>query len=322
MSSVNVAFIGAGGLANSMHYPSVADNPHANLVAIADLDEERRNCTAAKYGVTARYADFRQMLEREEIDAVYVIMPPFPLPDILPDVLAAGKHVFIEKPPGQRTEQTQEWAELAAQHGCKTIVGLNRRYAAVVEHCLAAVRERGEPSMVMAEFHKDMLKGGPYWDMSILRTDIIHIVDCMRGLCGEVAEVVSHADHHYVREGWDNSHNLYNALLRFENGASGLLTANRTSGNRYERFELHGRDISTYIRAPHRAEIWRAGEGETVVTDEQLTGHTEARKTYGYQAETDHFIDCILHDQEPRTNFADAVKTMQLVDRIERGGDR
>ena len=31
--------------------------------------------------------------------------------------------------------------------------------------------------MAMAEFHKDMLRTGPYWDMSILRTDIIHVVD-------------------------------------------------------------------------------------------------------------------------------------------------
>jgi len=174
--------------------------------------------------------------------------------------------------------------------------------------------------MAMAEFHKDMLRGGPYWDMSILRTDVIHVVDALRDLCGEVTEVAAHTDHHYVREGWEYSYNLYNALLRFENGASGILTANRTSGNRYERFEYHGREVSAYVRAPERAEIWRAGDGETVVTGEQLAGSTDSRLTYGYRDETRHFIQCIRENRLPRTHFGDAVRTMELVDLIEAGG--
>jgi virulence factor len=320
MEPVRVAFIGAGSLANSVHYPSVAEDEQARLVAVCDLNEERLQRTSDKYGVAARYTDYHRMLEREAIDAVYVIMPAHPLHPIVMDCLAAGKHVFTEKPPGVRTEETAAWAEEAARRGVKTCVGLNRRYAAVFQAAKAAVLERGEPSMAMAEFHKDMLKGGPYWDMSILRVDIIHVVDALRDMCGEVAEVAAHTDHHYVREGWENSFNLFNALLRFESGASGILSANRTSGNRYERFELHGREVSTYTRAPQRTEIWRAGEGETVLTDEQLVGSREARLTYGYREETRHFLGCIRAGRLPRTHFGDAVRTMELVDRIEAAG--
>jgi hypothetical protein len=43
--------------------------------------------------------------------------------------------------------------------------------------------------------------------------------------------------------------------------------------------------------------------------------------TYGYKAETDHFIDCIRQDRQPSSCFRDAVRTMELVDRIEAGGD-
>jgi virulence factor len=321
METVRVAFIGAGRLANSVHYPSVAENPHVRLVAVCDLDEVRLAQTADRYGVPGRYASYPEMLEREEIDAVYVIMPPHPLHEIVLGCLAAGKHVFTEKPPGVTTEQTRRWAEEAERRGLKSLVAFNRRYSAVVAAAKAAVQERGEPSMAMAEFHKDMLKGGPYWDLSILRTDIVHVVDVLRDLCGEPAQVAAHADHHYVRAGWEHSYNLYNALIRFEGGASGILSANRTSGNRYERFEYHGREVSAYIRAPERAEIWRAGEGETVVTGQELTGSTESRVTYGYKAETDHFIQCIREDRLPRTCFQDAVKTLELVDRIEAGGD-
>jgi predicted dehydrogenase len=324
MNPIRVAFIGAGSMANSVHYPSVADFAGAELVAICDLDEARLGRTADRYGVTARYREYHRMLEHEAIDAVYVIMPAAPLSPIVLDCLAAGKHVFTEKPPGVRTGETQAWAEAAARQGVKTCVGFNRRYSAVFMAARAAVLEddTSPPSMALAEFHKDMLQSGPYWDMSILRTDVIHVVDALRDLCGEVAEVTTHTDRHYRREGWENSCNLYNALLRFENGASGILTANRTAGNRYERFEFHGRAVSTYTRAPDRTEIWRAGEGETVLTGEQLTGSREPRITYGYWEETRHFLECVAGSGLPRTHFGDAVRTMELVDRIESGSRR
>src|SRR5438309_803297 len=318
MKQVRVGFIGAGGMANHVHYPSVAEDPRAELAAICDLDEAKLNRTAEKYGVAARYTDYRRMLEREPLDAVCVIMPPMPLHPIVMDCLAAGKHVLTEKPPGLRTEETRAWAAAAEQRGVKTMVAFNRRYSAVLEAAKRAVQETGRPSMAMAEFHKDMASEGPYYGVSILRTDIIHVVDALRDLCGDAKEVTAHVDHQCLQ--WKGSYNLFNALIRFENGASGILSAHRTSGNRYERFEYHGRDISTYVRAPEQAEIYRHGRPVELITGEGLTGSKDSRLTYGYKAENAHFVDCILEDRLPRTHFGDAVKTMELVDRIEACG--
>jgi predicted dehydrogenase len=318
MDRVRIGFIGAGGLANSVHYPSVAEDPRAELAAICDLDEVKLNRTAEKYAVAARYTDYHRMLEREALDAVYVIMPPMPLHPIVMDCLAAGKHVFTEKPPGVRSEETRAWAAEAERRSLKTMVGFNRRYSSVFAAAKQAVQETGSPSMAMAEFHKDMAGQGAYYGISILRTDIIHVVDALRDLCGDVSGVAAHVEHHY--EQWEGSYNLFNALIRFENGASGILSANRTSGNRYERFEYHGLNVSTYIRAPEQAEIFRRGQPVEIVTGEGLTGSTESRITYGYKAENVHFLDCLIEDRFPRTHFGDAVKTMELVDRIEACG--
>jgi virulence factor len=318
VEQVRVGFIGAGGLANHVHYPSLAEDKRVVLAAVCDLDEARLARTADRYAVAGRYTDYRRMLERETLDAVYVIMPPMPLHPIVMDCLQAGKHVFTEKPPGLKTEETRAWAAEAERRSLKTMVGFNRRYSAVLEAAKRAVHETGPPSMAMAEFHKDMAEEGPYYGVSILRTDIIHVVDALRDLCGDVKEIAAHVDHQYVR--WEGSYNLFNALLRFESGASGILTANRTSGNRYERFECHGRNVSTYVRAPEQAEIYRKGQPVEIVTGEALTGSVDSRLTYGYKAETVHFIDCLLDDRLPRTHFGDAVKTMELVDRIEACG--
>jgi virulence factor len=318
MDQVRIGFIGAGGLANHVHYPSLAEDPRVELAAVCDLDEAKLARTADKYGVKARYTQYPRMLEKEALDAVYVIMPPMPLHPIVLDCLAAGKHVFIEKPPGVRTEDTRAWAGEAERRRLKTMVGFNRRFAAVFVAAREAVQETGRPSMAMAEFHKDMAAEGPYYGISILRTDIIHVVDALRDLGGDVADVTAHVDHQLVQ--WEGSYNLFNALIRFENGASGILTANRTSGNRYERFEYHGLNISTYTRAPEQTEIYRKGQPVEVITCEALTGSSDSRLTYGYKAENVHFIDCLLEDRLPRTHFGDAVKTMELVDSIEACG--
>ena len=317
MSQVKVAFIGAGALSNQYHYPSVAETRTARLVAVCDLDERRLQTTADRYDVPNRYTDYRAMLEREAIDACYVIMPPAPLKAIVLDCLAAGKHVFLEKPPGVNTEETIEMAAAATRYGCLSAVGFNRRFAPVVAQAKRAVLQRSAPSLMMAEFHKDMLAHGPYDNMSILHSDVIHAVDLMRDCCGEATEVTSHAECRYPNDKWQGFHNFYNALLRFDSGASGILSANRTGGNRYERFELHGRDISCYIRAPDRVEIHVAGSPDAQLLEgHDLTGTRDARITYGYRDETIHFIECVRAGQLPVTHLGDAVKTMQLCDRM------
>lgn len=317
MRKVRVGFIGAGSMANAVHYPSIAEMTEAELVAICDLDEGRLNATADKYGVPKehRYTDYRCMLERAELDAIYVIMPPMGLTPIVLECLRAGKHVFIEKPPGCHSEEAWAMAEEAERQKVKTCVGFNRRYSAVYRYAKEKVCERGMLSLALAEFHKDMLGQGPYYGMSILRTDLIHAVDLLRDLLGEPVEVAAQVFSRYER--WTNSHNQFAALVRFDSGGVGVLLAARTSGSRYERFEIHGKGISAYLRAPEAAEIHRQGEGGETVTDRQLTGTTDPRITYGYQEETRHFLACILHNQTPLTNFTDAAKTMELVERIE-----
>lgn len=73
---VRVAMIGAGGMANSVHYPSLASFDDVEIAAICDLDTERLNDTADKYQVEKRYTDYRNMVKEIAPDAVYAIGQP------------------------------------------------------------------------------------------------------------------------------------------------------------------------------------------------------------------------------------------------------
>ncbi|HYH11106.1 MAG TPA: Gfo/Idh/MocA family oxidoreductase, partial [Thermomicrobiales bacterium] len=67
---VRVAFIGAGGHSFRNVYPTFQYAP-VDLVAVCDLDGERAAAFARQFGATASYTDHREMLAREQPDAVF-----------------------------------------------------------------------------------------------------------------------------------------------------------------------------------------------------------------------------------------------------------
>jgi len=105
---VRLALIGAGRMANKMHYPSLAENPDAELVAICDLVPEKLEETADCFGIGKRYHDYREMLDQVKPEAVYVLMPPHHLFDVCVEVLGRGHHLFVEKPLGTASSQAGE----------------------------------------------------------------------------------------------------------------------------------------------------------------------------------------------------------------------
>ena len=122
MDKVKVGFVGAGGLAMGNHYPSLAESPDAEIAAISELNEQRMRVAAEKYRVAATFSDYKKMIEQVPLDAVYVIMPPHHLFDIVAFCLEQKKHVFIEKPPGVYAYQTRELANMAEKKDRKSVV--------------------------------------------------------------------------------------------------------------------------------------------------------------------------------------------------------
>ena len=75
-STVRVAVIGAGSMANSVHYPSLASFDDVEIAAICDLDPARLHSTADRYGIERRYSDYQQMVAEVAPDGVSVVGRP------------------------------------------------------------------------------------------------------------------------------------------------------------------------------------------------------------------------------------------------------
>ncbi len=311
---VKVALIGAGGMANGVHYPSLAQFDDVDIVGLCDLVPDKLEATAKKFRIKQTFNDYRKMIEQTAPDAVYVLMPPHHLFDIAIYVLQAGRHLFIEKPPGVTADQTRQMAHCAEANGCITLVGFNRRYIPLMRKCRDMVRDHGGPvTQALSSFYK-WHTGGPYYAgaIDILSCDAVHAVDTLRFIGGDVVKVVGEVSNQGLHFG-----TRFNALVQFASGGAGVLLTNWRVGGRIHQFELHAEGISAYVNPNTAALIYTDGaEKAKRITAQKAAGSDENRVYYGFEGENRAFIDAVKTGQEPETCMSDAVKTMELVDRI------
>jgi predicted dehydrogenase len=328
MDKVKVGMIGAGGRADASHYPSLFEMKDAEIDAICELDKDRLNKAAVKYEVKNIFTDYRLMLKKRDLDAVYIIMSPKLLDPIVTYCLKKGKNVFIEKPPGTDIKETVKWAKIADKNGCITGVTFQRRFHPCVVEAKRILEKEGKIMYCMATFHKY-----GEWDGygPSLQGDVIHVVDLLRGIGGDVKKV--HGVIGQLYSSFKGHLNFYTATLEFERGGIGLLNSNRTAGGRALYFEMHTKGVSAYGNIPgipgvDSLMIDRDGAGwfkAKIIKNEELIGipgyvypinrpHTHIDGSFQVNR---HFIDCIKENIQPETNFDDAVKTMKLIKEIE-----
>jgi len=312
-----VAFIGAGGLASAMHYPSLASFEDVAFVANCDLIEQKARTLAQKFNIPNTYTDYRKMIEKERPEAVYVIMPPHHMYDIVVWCLQQKLHVFVEKPPGLMKLQTRELAYHAERNGCLTMTGFQRRFAPIFTWGRKRCEEFGPIHQVVACFYKDARNeyNGYYQGaIDILTSDAVHALDAMRYYAGGNVVKVASSVRRIGTTKYDNS---FNTLVTFDNGCDGILLANWRTGRRFFKLELHSPGASFYADVDAEGRFCaNDGKIDERITTQDVAQSKDGYVTAGFKAENRHFIDCVKAKKQPSSNFEDAYKTMELVDRI------
>jgi len=309
---VRVAMVGAGSMANKVHYPSLASFDDTEIAAICDLDTDRLTETANRYEVEKRYTDYKKMTEEVAPDAVYVIGHPDQMYNIWQWCLSEGLNLYIEKPMGLSIHQARSLAYTAEKKGCITQVSFQRRSCPMVVKLRDECLKRGPIVHAVSTFYKCSLS--PYLAArDRLTDDGVHAVDTLRWMCGgEVVEI-----HSLTKRVQVPDINFVSALLHFDNGAVGLLLTSWASGRRIFRVEMHAPGIC--VEAEHEGQgiVYADGDTEGVVYDTREVAGSDDFFVYGgFQAKNREFIDCVKTGQQPSSNFSDAVKTMEVVEKI------
>jgi D-galactose 1-dehydrogenase len=130
MAPIKLAIVGVGKIVRDQHLPSVAKNADYQLVA-----------AASRNGVVDgidNYKSIEEMLAaKPEIEAVSLCMPPQFRYVAALRALEAGKHVFLEKPPGATLSEVQDLKRIAAAKGVSLLASWHSRYAPAVEQAKA-----------------------------------------------------------------------------------------------------------------------------------------------------------------------------------------
>ena len=200
---IRLGVIGANvskGWAHRSHLPAILASPEFELAAVCTTRQESAEESARKFGARLAFHDHRDMLARDDIDAVAVVVRVPNHFDLTKDVLEAGKHVYTEWPLGATLAEAQELADLAKANGVQTMVGLQARAAPAVLHMKELV-EDGYVGEVMA-CHMSLARGGLLertsdrtWqrDASLGANTLTiatgHTIDALRFVLGDFAQV-------------------------------------------------------------------------------------------------------------------------------------
>ncbi|MDO5093548.1 MAG: Gfo/Idh/MocA family oxidoreductase [Propionibacteriaceae bacterium] len=206
---IRVAVIGAGlaGQAHCFGYRNAAmsvSSPIAvELVAVADPNLPLAERTAARYGFTRATDDIDTLLTAKEIDAVSVALPNYLHAQVLPGIIASGKHVFTEKPIGRTPAESAALQRLAEDSPAVTGVGFSFRRLPGLAAVRDAVREGaiGDVHTARAWYYADYAAdpaGALSWRYSQEQAgggavlDIgAHAIDALQYVAGNVAEVAA-----------------------------------------------------------------------------------------------------------------------------------
>ncbi|HVF85172.1 MAG TPA: Gfo/Idh/MocA family oxidoreductase, partial [Abditibacteriaceae bacterium] len=184
--TIGVGIIGAGGIARGVHIPGYQKLENVKVVAVADPVEASRKTAIEEQGVEAGFADYNEMLERDDIQVISVTTPNFMHAEATIAALEAGKHVLCEKPLAMNSAEGEAMVEAARRTGNKLMCGFHYRFSPEVQ-CLKkfaaagsfgdmyytrvqALRRRGIPGWGLF-INKEKNGGGPLIDIGVHMLD-------------------------------------------------------------------------------------------------------------------------------------------------------
>lgn len=160
---VRVGVVGCGVVAGYGHLPSIQQSPDAELVAVVDPDEGRRQREAAKYQVPG-FESFERMLEQVELDAVSIPTHPAIRPALLDLAAEAGLHAFCEKPLTEDPAEAERVVANMESRGLQVAIAFIYRGKEVIQRMLTLMKE-GAIGRVRAVLIENL------WDYHGLRDD-------------------------------------------------------------------------------------------------------------------------------------------------------
>src|SRR5688500_1056053 len=143
MSTIGIAIIGTGAVALQNHARGIALARQARLVALCDTDPAVLERAATETGVSATYADYHELLKRDDVHAVIVATPNYLHAPVVLAAVRAGKHVMCEKPLALELSSAVEMGRGAERAGVRHMTAFTYRFCPAMRYMAYLVESGG-----------------------------------------------------------------------------------------------------------------------------------------------------------------------------------
>lgn len=311
--AVRIGFVGTGGIA-SAHFNSLEKVKDAQPVAFMDLNTERAEAAARRFEGTA-YSDVKEMLDNENLDAVYVCLPPHVHQTAEIMIAKRGLAMFVEKPLSNDLKLAEKIAGVIEDEGVITGVGYHHRYFESTERLKKALaaKDAAEPAMLYGRWLGGF-PGVPWWRVleqsgGQFVEQTTHVVDSARNVNGEITSVhcvSALREMDKVFEGTTGP-DVMAILVTFANGSIGHFSTTCIGAKNEVALDVYAKDIN-YSLSMNTLTINDITKQESVT----FTGTNDA-----FVGEDTDFVAAVKTKRPAaikaiRSNYADALKTLRV----------
>ncbi len=299
MKKIRVAVVGVGHLGR-FHAAKFAEMEKAELYGVADLQKDRAQEIAAKYGVRWT-TDFREFLPK--VEALSIVTPTVTHYQIAKEALEAGKHLFVEKPLTDHPSTAQDLVERARKKGCLLQVGHIERFQPSVKRLLS---EAKRPLFI--EAHRLSGFSPRALDVDVILDLMIHDLDLVLALNPGVKVKTFLASGAPVLS---DKLDIASVRLVLENHCSANLTASRISLTPQRRFRVFEKGAYFSVDTLERKYFQVRLQAGRLLPQEEHFPQADPLKE-----ELETFVEAILKGQSPPVGGAEALEALRLAFQI------
>jgi UDP-N-acetyl-2-amino-2-deoxyglucuronate dehydrogenase len=317
--------IGGGVIAPS-HAKAIKGNPEAELVAIADIDLDKAGHMAGAYTIPHVYADYQELLKRDDIDAITVAVPSGYHAEVVIAAAEAGKHVLCEKPLDITADNMTRMIAACRKANVKLGCVFQRRLTPASIVAKQAIDAGKLGKLVLGDAYQKSYRSPQYYKSAgwrgtwaidgggALMNQGVHGVDLIQWLMGDVQSVFAYSSA-LVRE--IEVEDTAVAVVKYKNGAFGVIQGTTSVYPGQEtRFELHG-EKGTIVFDDTGFKQWKFADVDEAVP--QVAPRVSAKNDPTQIANDGHFllvddlIQAIRENRDPMVSGEQGRKSVDLI---------
>ena len=337
MKTVKIGIVGAK-FAGDFHMNVWKTIPDAEVIAIADLQEDARTAFQKKYNIPKAYGDGTELIKDPDIELVDICVPNFLHAKIAIAAMEGGKHVISEKPFATTMEDAHKLMEACTKSGMKYFYAEDWLFAPALQRMETIIKSGGIGDMLFLKgkevhngSHSPYAKKIEYCGGGCIIHLACHPVGYFHHLLGMPSKVTGFCspggEGNFIHKDFEGE-DWGLGILQFPNGVKAEIEGNYiTSGGMEDVVEVFGSDgrIRVDITFGGPLSVFsKKGIDYAIEKAEFTHGWTrpavDENETLGYRKELAHFLGCVKDglEQKHGTDAQSGFNTFRIIDALYR----